>query len=186
MRSPSCWRSRPVSSLDFWRSLALFCLAPLYISSSKTSAVTTTANTTNNLDKRLVASQSAIGLSSDNSTVSVQVLDGGAIAGAVNLAKQTDLTAGKNLASELGFASSTFSRAASSLDAAGTRNADAYTKSLGFAGDLFGKAFGALDKSAGLVQSAYSESKGDGTQKQLLTVAAIGAVVIVATASLKK
>lgn len=162
-------------TLNFWRALLAFCLAPLYISSSKTSARTSTSTSTSNLDKRQVVSDQGIGVSADGSSVLVNVLDGGSIAGAFSLAKQVDLTSSRNFRDALGFADETYDRASNVLD-----------KSLSLVernGATLSNAFG---NSLTALQSAYSEARGEGTQKNILTAVALVAVGIVAVTQLKK
>jgi hypothetical protein len=163
--------------LDFWRAALGFCLTPLYISSSKTSAKTTTltSTSTENTDKRQVVSDQGIGVSADNSSVMVNVLDGGAIAGSLALARQTDLTSAANFRAALGFADETYDRASNVLD-----------KSLSLV-DKTGVALtNAFDKSNALVASAFSEAKGEATQKNILTAVALVAVGVVAVTQLKR
>lgn len=63
--------------------------------SSKSSA--NSSQTTSNVDKRLVVDGGAIGISSDNGSVAVNVLDGGAIQAALALADNVDARSGEGL-----------------------------------------------------------------------------------------
>lgn len=82
-------------------------------SKSKSSSATTYQNT----DKRVVADGGGVGLSGDGSTVSIQVLDGGAIASSADVVKaalqtieKADATAGEGLEQTIRLASDSFAR----------------------------------------------------------------------------
>lgn len=134
----------------------LFCIAGLCFGGSSSSAATT-----NNVDKRLVTGQ-GMGISADNSTVNV--LDGGAIAQAIDLVKTTDANAGKN-----------------------------YAQTLGLAKDFFTQSVAALDKSAAMVKdsgavvaAAYDNAKGQGADAKFMAYGAMAVVALVAVKSFGK
>jgi hypothetical protein len=54
--------------------------------------------TTNNLDKRLVVGDSALGITSDNSTLTLNMLDAGAIKGALDTVNMSNSIAGDGYA----------------------------------------------------------------------------------------
>lgn len=119
--------------------------------SSSSSATTSTS-----IDKRMVV-DGGVGVTSDQSTVNLQLLDAGAVTGALKFAEQTGADASKNVQSVLG---------------------------VGL--ELFKNSFGLLDKAqanvnqAGqLVATAYDDAKGQGTEKTLLTAAVVGVVAVV-------
>lgn len=115
------------------------------------------SSATNNIDKRLVTGENSVGISADSSSVSVNVLDGGAIAGAFTFAREVDANAGKNLATVLNLA-----------------------------GSLFEKTAGALDKSAATVAQAYDQAKGQGADARVLAYGAMAVVALVAVKSFGK
>lgn len=126
--------------------------------SSGSSSSSTTQTTTQQIDKRLVV-DNGVGVSSDSSTVNVNALDGGAIAGAFDFSKIVATNNGKTV-SEL----------------------------IAVAGDVFEKAYGTLDKQANFVSAAgdavaaaYSEAKGDGSAKYYIGA---GVVAVIGLAAL--
>lgn len=60
-----------MNPMRFLWSLLMFCAMPLYLNNSKSKASTTTENNNYNTDKRLVTDSESVGVSADNSTVSV-------------------------------------------------------------------------------------------------------------------
>lgn len=129
------------------------------------SSSSSSSQTTNQIDRRQVVDSGSVGVSSDTSTVSVQILDGGAIAGAKSLAdnalalvKASDQETGKTLADVLGFAENVFTSGLSVLDKAGAQ----------------------VKANTDLVTKAYDNAQGEGTQKNLIAAAALATVAIVA------
>lgn len=118
------------------------------------------ASTTTTVDKRL-ALQSGVGISSDSSSVTVNALDGGAIAaaaGAINsaidLAKSGDSTSGKN-----------------------------YTDLLGLTGNVIDKLLGSLGEDRKLVDKSiqsYTPTTSGGTEAAQQKALLIGAGILVA------
>lgn len=78
--------------------------------SSSSSTATTTQTTTTNVDKRL-ALNSGIGISSDQSTVNVQALDGEVVKKALDTVSAADATAGAGFEKLLGLADKLFTGA---------------------------------------------------------------------------
>ncbi len=124
-----------------------------------------TNQTTNQVDRRQVVDSGSVGVSSDTSTVTVSILDGGAIVGAkalaesaLNLVKASDQETGKTLADVLGFAENVFTTGIGVLDKAGDQVA----------------------AQSEIVSKAYDNAKGEGTQKNLIAAAALATVAIVA------
>lgn len=126
------------------------------------------SSATSNIDKRLVTGQNSVGVSADNSTVTVQVLDGGAIAGALELARQTDANSGKNLGTVLGFASGLYESAMKALEnsAAMVRDSSA--------------------TNTAMVATAYDQAKGQGADARVLAYGAMAVVALVAVKSFGK
>lgn len=125
--------------------------------------------TTQNIDKRLVVDQ-GIGISSDQSTVNVTALDGGAITqvfefaqSSVDLLKAGDALQGQTAQQLLGLVDRVFDKSFQVLD----KNADIV------------KASGAI------VATAYDNAKGEGDAKRLVAYGVIAAVAIVAVKSFR-
>lgn len=111
-----------------------------------------------NVDRRLVVGEGAIGLSSDGGTYTLNVLDGGAVSGALELVKASDQATAKTVSEQLGFTKEIFAAGLTVLDKAG-KQVEAQTK---------------------LVANAFDTARGEGTQKNLIAAAALATVAIVA------
>jgi hypothetical protein len=122
------------------------------------SSSSSTTQTTQQIDRRLVVDSGSVGVSSDTSTVNVSVLDAGAVEGALELVRASDQVTGKNVADVLGFAKDVFTAGLTVLDKAGRQ----------------------IETQSELVAKAYDAARGEGTQKNMVTVAAVAAVAIVA------
>lgn len=129
------------------------------------SSSSSTTQTTNQVDRRQVVDSGSVGVSSDTSTVSVSILDQGAIAGAkaiaenaLALVKASDQETGKTLADVLGFAKDVFTTGIGVLDKAGTQ----------------------VKAQTDLISKAYDNAQGEGTQKNLVAAAALATVAVVA------
>lgn len=120
-------------------------------------------STTTSIDKRLVV-DSGIGISSDTSTLNLQVLDGGSVAAALDFAAQNDLTTGENIAALLGLTGNIFAGALTVLD----RNADL------------------VQSSGNLVATAYEDAKGQTADNKYLIAGALAIVGLVAVKSFKR
>lgn len=123
------------------------------------------SQTTQQIDRRQVVSEGAVGVSSDSSTVNISVLDQGAVARAgeiaaqaLELVKTSDQETGKNLSEVLGFARDVFMTGIGVLDKAGTQ----------------------IERQTELVATAYDLARGEGSEKQMVTIAAVAAVALVA------
>jgi hypothetical protein len=121
------------------------------------SSSSSSSQQTNNVDRRLVTDGGSVGVSADSSTVSVNVLDAGAIAAAFDFAKLSDQETGKTLNSVLGLAR-----------------------------DVFTGGRAVLEQGGNQVDRAYASAKGEATQKNMLMVAALAVVAIVGVTVLKK
>lgn len=126
------------------------------------STSSSSSSSTQNIDKRLVTGEGSVGISADNSKVSVQVMDGGAIAGALDLARQTDANAGKNLEQLLGFGRDLFVGSLEALD----------------------KAQQSIKDSSAIVAKAYDQAKGHGDEARILSYGVMAVVALVAVKSL--
>lgn len=122
------------------------------------------ANTqsTTNVDRRQVVGEGGLGVSSDSSTITVNQLDGGAIARAFDY--------GNIVAKGSG---------------------DVATGLIKTAQEVFAKSYDALQKDREFVQTAgnqvvkaYDDAKGDGTQKFLIGIGVVAAVSVVAVAAM--
>lgn len=120
------------------------------------------ATTTTSIDKRLVV-DSGIGISSDTSTLNLEVLDGGAVADALAFAAANDTATGENIKALLGLTGDVFAGALTVLD----KNADL------------------VASSGALVAEAYQEAKGQTADNKYLIAAALAIVGVVATKALK-
>lgn len=122
------------------------------------SSSSSSSQQTNQIDRRQVIDAGSVGVSSDSSTVNVNVLDQGIVTRALDLVQAGDQETGKSVASVLGFAKEVFASGLGVLDKAGKH----------------------VETQSALVAKAYDGAQGEGTQKNLLAVAAIASVVIVA------
>lgn len=144
------------------------------------------SSSTQNIDKRWVTGEGSVGLNAENSSVSVQALDGGALAGAFEFAARVDANAGKNLNSVLDLAAQ--------FDANTGRNFDSV---LNLASGLYELAVNALGKSATMVSesskanneivaTAYDQAKGQGADARILAYGAMAVVAVVAVKTFGK
>jgi hypothetical protein len=137
------------------------------------SSSSSSSSTTTSTDKRL-AIDSGIGISSDQSNVTVNnsTLDAGIVHDALQLLAAGDVTGGKSLSDVVGLADNSFSKLVSSqndafgqvLDAqSGVLDAGqtAFGKVLGLADKLFSGGFDALKTSQQLTESAFSTATND-------------------------
>lgn len=122
------------------------------------------SSSTQNVDKRLVTGDGSVGISSDTSTVSVNVLDGGAVAGAIDLARSADANAGKNLSTVLNFAGLALAKSAESI----------------------GQSAATIKESSATVATAYDQAKGQGADARVLAYGAMAVVALVAVKSFGK
>lgn len=113
---------------------------------------------TNNVDRRLVVDNGGIGFSSDGGTYSINVLDGGAVSGALALVDASDQRTQATVNDLLGFTRDVFVSGLTVLDRAGKH----------------------VESQTALVAKAYDTAQGEGTQKNLVAAAALAAVAIVA------
>lgn len=116
------------------------------------------STTTQNVDRRLVVDGGGVGFSSDGGTYTVNVLDQGAIAGALDLVKSSDQATQKTVNELLGFTKDIFVSGLTVLDKAGKQ----------------------VEQQTELVSKAYDDARGEGTQKNLIAAAALASVAIVA------
>lgn len=133
---------------------------------------------TKNIDKRLVV-DAGTGVSADQSTVTVNTLDAGAIAGALEFgAKALDGV------TDLGENTSKYALDLSALSV---------DKVFGLADTVLKGAYGTIDKNAQLIErtgsfvdKAYADAKGSGAERFYIAVGVVAAVVIVAVNVQKK
>jgi hypothetical protein len=121
-------------------------------------ATTTNAQTTQNIDRRLVVDNGGIGFSSDGGQYTINVLDEGIVGRALDLVTASDQETGRSVADVLGFAQGVFDSGLAVLDKAGKQ----------------------VETQSALVAKAYDQARGEGTQKNLVAAAAIATVAIVA------
>lgn len=144
-------------------------------SKSKSSSATTYQNT----DKRVVADGGGVGLSGDGNAVSINMMDGGAIAASADVVKaalqtieKADATAGEGFESTLRLAS------------------DSFTRLVDLAGDVLGGGASALERSQELTAQAYRESvetrQATIDNKTITVIAIAGAVAAVAYGASKR
>jgi len=169
-----------------------------------------TNQTTNQTDNRRVIGQG--GVSAENSSVTINALDGEVInrmfdfagkqsqqaydfgGGALNLA-------GGSVAEALGFGGKAMVAALNAqadalafADTNATRNTtaaynfatDALGGALGFGTAAVNKAFNAADQTAAMVKDAYADAKGRGALTDKILIGAIIAMAVVAFAAVKK
>lgn len=144
-------------------------------SKSKSSSATTYQNT----DKRVIADGGGVGLSGDGNAVSINMMDGGAIAASADVVKaalqtieKADATAGEGFESTLRLASDSFARL------------------VDLAGDVLGGGASALERSQELTAQAYRESvetrQATIDNKTISTIAIAAAVGFVGYGMMKK
>ena len=134
-------------------------------SSSSSSNATTTKNT----DKRLVVSDSGIGLSSDSSTVNITTSDQGSIQGAL------DIVRGSNDALQANYENLLV----------GT--GQAFSGILSLAEKAMAGGFGSLDKSQGNVAALVDTAQSKGTlDNRTITILGISAAVVVGAFAVRK
>lgn len=144
-------------------------------SKSKSSSATTYQST----DKRVVADGGGVGLSGDGNAVSINMMDGGAIAASADVVKaalqtieKADATAGEGFESTLRLASDSFARL------------------VDLAGDVLGGGASALERSQELTAQAYRESvetrQATIDNKTITVIAIAGAVAAVAYGASKR
>lgn len=112
--------------------------------------------TTTQIDRRQVVDNGGIGIAGESAVINF--LDAGAIGAAFDFAQANDQQTGTNLAKLLGFAGGVFESGLTVLDKAGAQ----------------------VQAQTQLVSKAYDDAKGAGTEKTLLTTAALATVAIVA------
>lgn len=113
---------------------------------------------TQNTDRRQVLDNGAVGISSDGGSVSVSVLDAGAVKGALDLVNASDQRSAQSLGELLGFTKDVFTQGLGVLDKAGKQ----------------------VEAQTALVAKAYDQARGEGTQKNLIAAAALATVAVVA------
>lgn len=134
-------------------------------SSSSSSNATTTTNT----DKRLVVSDSAIGLSSDSSTVNITTTDQGAIKGALDIVK------GGNDALQANY------------DALLVGTGQALTGIFALADKALSGGFGSLEQSQGNAAAVIDTAQSKGTlDNRTITILGVSAAVAVAAFAMRK
>jgi hypothetical protein len=84
-------------------------------------------STTNNLDKRLVVGDSALGITSDNSTLTLNMLDAGAIKGALDTVNMSNSIAGDGYARLISAAENMFNTSQGLIGQTQKSVADAYS-----------------------------------------------------------
>jgi hypothetical protein len=115
------------------------------------SSSSSTQQTTQNVDRRMVLDAGSIGFSSDGGTYAVNVLDQGAVQNAIDLVESSSRET-------LGFTRDIFAAGLTVLDKAGKQ----------------------VEAQTALVAKAYDSAKGEQTQKNLVAATALAAVAIVA------
>lgn len=144
-------------------------------SKSKSSSATTY----NNTDKRVVADGGGVGLSGDGNAVSINMMDGGAIAASADVVKaalqtiqKADATNNEGFESTLRLASDSFGRL------------------VDLAGEVLGGGASALERSQELTAQAYRESvetrQATIDNKTISTIAIAGAVAFIGYGMMKK
>jgi len=128
-----------------------FCIAPLYFGGGGGSATTSSNTTTQNTDKRLVASDSAIGISSDNSTINLSTTDQGAIAASFDFAKSANVLAEEK-----------------------------YQDLLAATGNTLSGVLGGIAAQQNFIAATTADAKGTIDNKTIMVVAGIGAVAVAA------
>jgi len=131
---------------NFWFE---FCIAPLYFGGGGGRSSTASATTSTNTDKRLVVSDSAIGISSDNSTINLTTTDGGAVDASFDFAKSANAIASENF-----------------NDLLNTTN------------NVLSGILGGIASQQNFIAATTADAKGTIDNKTIMTISGIGAVVV--------
>lgn len=176
------------------------------MSSSKSN----TSQATNQTDNRRVIGER--GISAENSTVTVNSLDGEALnrmldfggkqsaqvfdfgGRALDLSNETVLAALGFGGDALGAALNASSDALAFADSNAARNtaasynfaSDALGEAFGFGGNALNKAFNTMEGATSLVKDAYADAKGRGALTDKILMGAIAAMAVVALMAVKK
>jgi len=152
--------------LNFFKMWFAFTIAPLYFGGGGGSS--SSSATTNNTDKRLVVS-GGVGVSADNSNVTVQALDGGAIKGALD------------------FATSANSANSDNYDKLLQGTGDAMARIFSMAKDTLRGGFDSLAQSQTQAQGMIDTAQSKGTlDNRTITILGISAAVVVGAFALRK
>ena len=135
---------------NFWFG---FCIAPLYFGGGGGSATTSSNTKTLNTDKRLVASDSAIGISSDNSTINLSTTDQGAVAASFDFAKNANALAGES-----------------------------YKNLLAATGSTLSGVLGGIAAQQNFIAATSADASGSIDNKTIMVIAGLGAVAVAALA----
>jgi hypothetical protein len=154
------------------------------------SSSSSSSSTTNqNQDRRIVV-EGGVGVSSDESTVNVSALDGGAIDRAIDLATSTIGSSEARLGDILDASSAQLSDVVEFARASDAQRAQTLDSILGLGRTVLEQGFGLLDRAqtgiqdqGALLSTAYDNAQGAGDEKQLVAYAVIGAVAFVAVKS---
>lgn len=148
---------------------------------SQSQSSSSTATTTQNTDKRQVV-DNGVGVSSDSSTVTVNVLDEGIVKAALDTVSAADAVSGQGFTQLLGLADRLFVGAGEVSEVSGR----GFTQLLGLADKLFvgaGEVIGKTQDTAlsqiGQVNSAKNDAKGAIDQKTIVVLAIAGAAALV-------
>lgn len=123
-------------------------------------------NSTTNIDKRLAVGDGGFGISADNSEMTINAMDGGAIAGAFDATKAT------------------VSRALQTVDINNATNADGFDKLLSVADKLFNRGEFMIGQTQQAVADAYTVAQttkaGTIDNRTIIVLAVAGAAALVA------
>ena len=142
---------------NFWFE---FCIAPLYFGGGGGRSSTASATTSTNTDKRLVVSDSAIGISSDNSTINLTTTDGGAVDASFDFAKSANAMTFEFAKSANAIASENFN------DLLNTTN------------NVLSGILGGIASQQNFIAATTADAKGTIDNKTIMTISGIGAVVV--------
>ena len=104
-----------------------FCIGFLRLNFGGGGSSSASMSTTNNLDKRLVVGDSALGITSDNSTLTLNMLDAGAIKGALDTVNMSNSIAGDGYARLISAAENMFNTSQGLIGQTQKSVADAYS-----------------------------------------------------------
>ncbi|WP_317205562.1 hypothetical protein [Janthinobacterium sp.] len=142
-------------------------------------------STTQNYDNRQINTTTSTALSNSGNTTNM-MLDGGAVAGIVDLAKLS--ITGANAATKQGYdyADHIFSAAELNVNAAGAREADAYAQAGRMVVDAMSSAKTAYAGAQSATQAAYADAKGTTDSQKQIMLGVLVVAGVIAIASMKR
>lgn len=152
----------------------MYAVMPFYFGGSSKSS---TATTTQNNDNRQV----------NTTTVETHnTLDGGAIQGMIDVAQQAIAGAGAGLSDSLDYAGSIFDAGTKTINAAGVREAEAWSGAAALVKDALTGAREAYQAQAQSLQGAYADAKGTSDSQKTIVLGVLAVAGVMAFSMMKR